>query len=73
MRTIKSLKEELNKFPNDAVCYAYDSVCVIRGLVILPSDYNNDKNKKRGYCDSIGEILCNHSYSLDVEPATLYK
>ena len=32
MRTVKSLREELAKFPDEAVCFAYEGE--VRGLVI---------------------------------------
>ena len=36
MRTVKQLKDELDKFPDDAICYAYEGeVC---GVVIRAPD-----------------------------------
>lgn len=61
MRTIKSLKEELNKFPDDAVCYAYEGE--ITGIVIVPK-FNEEP---------IGSIVCDCDYELNIESATLYK
>lgn len=33
MKTVKQLKIELDKFPDDALCYAYEGE--VRGIIIL--------------------------------------
>lgn len=38
MRTVQSLKDELDKFPPDALCYAYDGE--IRGVVVVTAAGN---------------------------------
>jgi len=36
MRTVKWLKEQLSKYPDDALCYAYEGE--VRGVVVVKTD-----------------------------------
>lgn len=36
MKTVKQMKEELDKFPDDAQCYAYEGEVI--GLVVIKPD-----------------------------------
>jgi hypothetical protein len=58
MRTVKELREELAKFPDDAVCYAYEGE--VSGIVISPP----------GESGGPGVIHCAESRPLGAEPDT---
>lgn len=58
MRTVKELREELAKFPDDAVCYAYEGE--VSGIVISPP----------GKSGGPGVIHCAEGRPLGTEPDT---
>ena len=58
MITIKKMKEELNKFPDDATCYAYEGEAI--GLII----------EKEGLDDQ-GVIFCSESDRVEKDTITL--
>lgn len=60
MRTVRSLREELAKFPDDAVCYAYEGeVCGI--IISLPG---------RTQFGGPGCIYCGEGVPVDQEKET---
>ena len=64
MRTVAWLKAELNKFPDDAVCFAYDGE--VRGIVIEPPlDSNGDRDISRQGC-----IYCSEDDDYDAAHET---
>ena len=56
MRAVKSLIEELKKFPEDAMCYAYEGeICGI--VVIRPNEFHSE----------MGTIHCSEGQGIDCE------
>ncbi len=59
MRTVKSLKEELSKFPDDCLCYAYEGE--VRGIIV-------ERPGERLMLQ--GVIYCSESKTQETEPDT---
>lgn len=62
MRTIKELKEELDKFPEDCVCFAYEGE--VTGIII---EYPGRRLKEQGV------IFCSESDYKEPETELIQK
>jgi hypothetical protein len=62
VRTVKELKEELSKFPDDAVCFAYEGE--VHGIVIEMMQDGKRNIRKQGV------IHCGESCKLGDEGET---
>jgi hypothetical protein len=60
MRTVKSLIVELQKFPDDAVCYAYEGE--VTGIIIERQGHRLEKQ---------GFISCSETDELELAPADI--
>lgn len=66
MRTVASLKDELAKFPDDALCYAYEGE--VRGIVIMEK-YRGEEEQLDRY--EQGFIACSESDIYDETHPTI--
>jgi len=67
MRTVKQLKEELDKFPDDALCYAYEGLSELCAPIQEPTGIVIVKNDKQGiiHCTAWKGIDAESTVTLD--------
>lgn len=68
MRTVAWLKAELAKFPDDAVCFAYEGE--VTGLVIEFSE-RRSRDDEPSRCWAQGTIFCSESNEYDLSNETI--
>ena len=68
MRTVAWLKAELAKFPDDAVCFAYEGE--VTGIVIERSERRSMADGP-DRCRAQGTIFCSESNEYDISNETI--